>query len=965
MASVTHSPVVPFTDLSEENHEHSEHSMTGAPKSDLFTAVQEATFKQVQMGKGAGVSNPDDIPCIISPKSKFSQRWDLLMIILLLYTAVVTPFEVAFLSETVPEGLFAINRLVDMCFFADIVINFCLAYEMPDEGLWIVTHSRIAGRYMRSWFVIDVVSTIPFDMFVAVAPAAGVDADSAAAMSNLKVLRVVRLFRLIKLARVLRASRIFKRWETQIAMSYGMQSLIKFALLVVTTTHWLSCLLRLVVELELSRDDRNNPVNYLVSNDIADASEWNQYLVGTYWALMTITTIGYGDVALVTDGEKLVGMLSMAVGGFIYAYIVGAVCGIVATMDEATAKFQQRMDALQQYMKENRIPKGLRFRLREYFYHTRDNQRALFYNELLTLMTPTLRGEVAVLSNGDWVKRVPFFFPDNAEDNELTSFITDVTMRLSISSFAPEELVITQGDRGHQMYIIRKGVVGSNGRIMGGGNYFGEDMILQSAIRLHDVRCLTYLDVYVLSKESLEDILELGSYPHIYKSVRRYVMKFAFKRNIITFLENTTQAEVRAAAGVSAKLASKAGAGVVARVDSDESDHSAETDSDEEFGNTYGNSSTAPIGMAFPEGGAKGKKKLRHATRGRESVPEIFDGLEGDGGRAAALIAAPDLQTRTLTSSTASVGHVDGLQLRDALLLQPDTLPPQLRCPICRGLCRVPTQSPTGHLFCASCIHDALERSPVCPVTGKELHAEQLEDVATNNPVVHRMWGSVPLKCKFHIHGCAWTGEQLLVPNHEEKCTFKSWLSRCNYCNNIVPFADMERHLKTECQQYACPKCAEREAVETAGAPAKAINHAVLTVLAKDYRYGLDSPIELTQMFAFAYGKKPRNVNRDRLWILVRACYSAWKRQEQDTAPVQMCLSAAMACAWFSEKQCRDLAGWLKYMAHSSGWLHDKNPGKDKFDCPYCADTGEWVGITCGTCGQRWDLQDEGAILLR
>ena len=62
-------------------------------------------------------------------------------------------------------------------------------------------------------------------------------------------------------------------------------------------------------------------------------------------------------------------MFAMACGGFIYAYIVGAVCGIVATMDEATAKFQQRMDALQYYIKENRIPKSLKYRLREYFYH--------------------------------------------------------------------------------------------------------------------------------------------------------------------------------------------------------------------------------------------------------------------------------------------------------------------------------------------------------------------------------------------------------------------------------------------------------------------------------------------------------------------------------------------------------------------------------------------------------------------
>ena len=52
-------------------------------------------------------------------------------------------------------------------------------------------------------------------------------------------------------------------------------------------------------------------------------------------------------------------------------------------------------------------------------------------------------------------------------------------------------------------------------------------------------------------------------------------------------------------------------------------------------------------------------------------------------------------------------------------------------------------------------------------------------------------------------------------------------------------------------------------------------------------------------------------------------------------------------------------------IAVKDGWLHDKHPGKDQFDCPYCNESGEWVGIRCGTCGQLWDLQDEHAILLR
>ena len=63
--------------------------------------------------------------------------------------------------------------------------------------------------------------------------------------------------------------------------------------------------------------------------------------------------------------------------------MIGNVCGIVASMDEATVIFHQRMNDLNVYMKEYKIPPDLRFRLREYFHHCRILERAKHYNQLL------------------------------------------------------------------------------------------------------------------------------------------------------------------------------------------------------------------------------------------------------------------------------------------------------------------------------------------------------------------------------------------------------------------------------------------------------------------------------------------------------------------------------------------------------------------------------------------------------
>lgn len=153
------------------------------------------------------------------------------------------------------------------------------------------------------------------------------------------------------------------------------------------------------------------------------------------------------------------------------------------------------------------------------------------------------------------MEKIPFFTPAGCPLDEKDQFVTAITMQLSLICFAPEESVYVKGDAATHLYIIRRGIVGAHGRVLGMGNFFGEDVILRSSTRLWPVYCLTYLDVYTLSREDLHEILADGQYPTIQKSVRRAIMKLAFRRNVLTFLNNTDPDQLRAIAGAAAAAA--------------------------------------------------------------------------------------------------------------------------------------------------------------------------------------------------------------------------------------------------------------------------------------------------------------------------------------------------------------------------------------------------------------------------
>ena len=63
---------------------------------------------------------------ILRPSSRFCSIWDYVTAAALFFTAIVTPFEVAFLDEVESPAnwLWIMNRFVDVIFFGDIFLSF-------------------------------------------------------------------------------------------------------------------------------------------------------------------------------------------------------------------------------------------------------------------------------------------------------------------------------------------------------------------------------------------------------------------------------------------------------------------------------------------------------------------------------------------------------------------------------------------------------------------------------------------------------------------------------------------------------------------------------------------------------------------------------------------------------------------------------------------------------------------------
>mmetsp|Transcript_61907 Transcript_61907/g.195632 ORF Transcript_61907/g.195632 Transcript_61907/m.195632 type:complete len:419 (-) Transcript_61907:62-1318(-) len=291
-----------------------------------------------------------------NPRSKFFHRWDVLIAVLLLYTSTVTPFEVSFL-ETNLGVLFMINRVVDVLFVVDMFWNFNLPIQ-DKNGEWKTNKGYIGKRYMQGWFTLDLISILPYDII-------GYIADNSVA-SGLKVLRIFRLMRLAKLLRILRAGRMFQRWEATMSIDYAKVALIKFVIVIIMLAHWLGCAWNMVAELEMQPGEIDLPPSertytWLAHYQFTDLEDgvWSRYFTSIYWAVATLSTLGYGDVVPTTDAERIFATICAMLGATVYAYIIGNVCSIISGLDVESSKFYALMDGLNSFMREKNIPPDL------------------------------------------------------------------------------------------------------------------------------------------------------------------------------------------------------------------------------------------------------------------------------------------------------------------------------------------------------------------------------------------------------------------------------------------------------------------------------------------------------------------------------------------------------------------------------------------------------------------------------
>uniref|UniRef100_A0A668TQ74 Voltage-gated delayed rectifier potassium channel KCNH4 n=1 Tax=Oreochromis aureus TaxID=47969 RepID=A0A668TQ74_OREAU len=448
----------------------------------------------------------------------FKAGWDWLILLATFYVAITVPYNVCFTAVEIREdgGSAARNPpsvsdiLVEILFIIDIVLNFRTTY-VSTSGQVVYDARSIYIHYVTSWLSVDLIAALPFDLLYAF---------NISVNFGVHMLKTVRLLRLLRLLQKLDRYSQYSAVVLTLLMS-------TFALL----AHWMACVWYFIGRSEIES-------NSLTSWDIGlclcvwmtvsgGPSVRSSYVTSLYFALSSLTSVGFGNVSANTDSEKIFSICTMLIGALMHAVVFGNVTAIIQRMYSRRSLYHTRTKDLKDFIRVHRLPKVLEQRMMECFQTTWSVNNGIDVSELLKDFPDELRADIAMHLNKELLQ-LPLF------ESASRGCLRSLSLIIKTSFCAPGEFLIRQGDALQAIYFVCSGsmeVLKDNTvlAILGRGDLIGSDCLTQEEVIKTNacVKALTYCDLQYISLKGLREVLCL--YPD-------YAQKFITEiRNDLTY----------------------------------------------------------------------------------------------------------------------------------------------------------------------------------------------------------------------------------------------------------------------------------------------------------------------------------------------------------------------------------------------------------------------------------------------
>ena len=246
---------------------------------------------------------------LMDPRSsKFATGWHIMDIMFICVSIALLVMEtdpnmsIYFTDDSQPAYYYLtyLNVFVIAFFTTDLLVRYC-------------TWPGVLSFWKNLFNILDILSILPFYVSVVADAMEGSDAENDHEHRSYVVLRVCRIFRIVRVFKFIRHS----------------QDLIMIIKVVAHAKKELCLLILLLFIFSVSFGS----LMYYIENQ-TNPEQFTSIMQGCWWAIVTITTIGYGDVVPKTWLGKIVGSIVLTLGIVFLALPMTIIVGKFSTVYE-------------------------------------------------------------------------------------------------------------------------------------------------------------------------------------------------------------------------------------------------------------------------------------------------------------------------------------------------------------------------------------------------------------------------------------------------------------------------------------------------------------------------------------------------------------------------------------------------------------------------------------------------------
>jgi len=300
------------------------------------------------------------------------------------------------------------------------------------------------------------------------------------------VLEGFKLLRLLRIKKIMQTSELMTKFWERINVEIALT--IKFCYMIVLISHWIACVWGLIALQQAGSyahssllDDLNWISNWYNNsyvegglNPIGWENAIPRYWLCLFWAIQSITSIGYGNISPVTTIEFAFANFLMLLCGIFWAYIIGSLVEVVQGLGSTSQEYISRMNDANQMVKDftvKELPESVAGsmhkksskRVRRFITNQRDvatknwsESNAYTLAEsypTLSILSPELRQFCALHLTYSLLETIPYLSSKYLSPEEQA----EIAMQCVTLEFATAEKFTAHPDLGRGILIFKRG----------------------------------------------------------------------------------------------------------------------------------------------------------------------------------------------------------------------------------------------------------------------------------------------------------------------------------------------------------------------------------------------------------------------------------------------------------------------------------------------------------------------------